>query len=126
MTHRIVAFLIFFHVLGLMISFARKREAPIVVRTARIAFAFIFLQILVAGAMIGMRMPPELRSLHQAVGVGIWLSIFTLAYLARMAAREPDARPISLADLSSSTPRGGRVPAAQGDVPVVASHGVHP
>lgn len=128
MTHRIVAFLLFFHVLGLMISFARKHEAPIVVRTARIAFAFVFLQILVAGAMIGMRMPPELRSLHQAVGVGIWLSIFTLAYLARMAARELDARPISPADLAASTPRGGgiRAGAGKGDIPAVASRGVRP
>lgn len=89
MTHRIVAFLLFFHVLGILIGFTRRREAPIVLRTVRIAFGLILLQILIAGAMIGMRMPPELRSLHQAVGVAIWLSLFTLAYLARGAARDP-------------------------------------
>lgn len=128
MTHRILAFLLFFHVLGVMISFARRREAPIVVRTARIAFGFVFLQILVAGAMIGMHMPSELRSLHQAVGVGIWLSLFTLAYLARMAARTPDERTASLGDASAAGARsaGGRATTGNGEVPVVAGRVVHP
>jgi heme A synthase len=126
MTHRILAYLLFFHVLGLMIVFARRHEAPIVVRAARIAFGFVFLQILVAGAMIGMHMPPELRSLHQAVGVGIWLSIFTLAYLARVAAREPDERLVSLADLSASGPSSRRTGLGKGEVPVVASRGGQP
>ena len=124
MTHRIMAFLLFFHVLGLLISFTMRREAPIVVRTARIAFGFVLLQILVAGAMIGMRMPPELRSLHQAVGVGIWLSLFTLAYLARFAAREPDVEAVPAGDPSRVGPRSAR--AAAGDVPAVASRGVRP
>lgn len=124
MTHRILAYLLFFHVLALMIMFARRHEAPIVVRAARVAFGFIFLQILVAGAMIGMRMPPELRSLHQAVGVGIWLSLFTLAYLARVAAREPDERLVSLADLSATDAPTSRAGLGKGEVPVVASRGV--
>jgi heme A synthase len=126
MTHRILAFLLFFHVLGLVIAFARRNEAPIVVRAARIAFGFVLLQILVAGAMIGMHMPPELRSLHQAVGVGIWLSIFTLAYLARIAAREPDERTAPLADAARAGARSARGGVGKGEVPAVASHGVQP
>ena len=123
MTHRVLAFLLFFHVLGLAIVFARRREAPIVVRAARIAFGFVMLQILVAGAMIGMHMPPELRSLHQAVGVGIWLSLFTLAYLARVAAREPGAEPALAADPSRPGSRPTRT-AAKAEVPAVATRGV--
>jgi heme A synthase len=126
MTHRILAFLLFFHVLGLMIAFARRHEAPMVVRAARIAFGFVFLQILVAGAMIGMRMPPELRSLHQAVGVGIWLSHFSLAYLARIAARDPDERAALLTDTSPAGARRARTAVGNGEVPVVASRGVQP
>jgi heme A synthase len=126
MTHRILAFLLFFHVLGVMISFARRHEAPMVVRAARIAFGFVFLQILVAGAMIGMRMPPELRSLHQAVGVGIWLSLFSLAYLARIAARDPDERAALLTDTSPAGARRARTAVGNGEVPVVASRGVQP
>lgn len=89
MTHRIVAFLLFFHVLGLTIGFTRRREAPVIVRTVRIAFALITLQVLVAASMVELHLPPTLRSLHQAIGVGIWLTLFTLAYLARMASRPP-------------------------------------
>jgi heme A synthase len=126
MTHRILAFLLFFHVLGLMIAFARRHEAPVVVRAARIAFGFVLLQILVAGAMIGMHMPPELRSLHQAVGVGIWLSLFTLAYLARLAARAPDERTALVAEASPLGARPKRAGVGKGEVPVVASRGVQP
>jgi heme A synthase len=126
MTHRVLAFLLFFHVLGLMIAFARRREAPIVVRTARIAFGIVLLQLLVAGAMIGMHMPPELRSLHQAVGVAIWLSLFTLAYLARIAASDPGERSALAPDASPTGIRPGRVGVGNGEVPVVASRGVHP
>jgi heme A synthase len=90
MTHRIIAYLLFFHFIGLVIG-VRKRaatEAPVVRRALYVAFGAVVTQILVAGAMIGMQLPPMLRSLHQAVGVGIWLSAFTFAYLARRAARE--------------------------------------
>jgi heme A synthase len=85
MAHRIVAFLLFFHLLGFTIGVSKRGEAPVVVRAARVAFGLVVLQILVAGAMIGLHLPAALRSLHQAVGISIWLSVFTLAYLARIA-----------------------------------------
>jgi cytochrome c oxidase assembly protein subunit 15 len=90
MTHRVVAFLLFFHVLGLLIGFTRRGEAPVVLRAVRVAFGLIMLQLVVAAAMVELHIPMELRSLHQAVGVGIWLSLFTLAYLARIASRTPE------------------------------------
>jgi heme A synthase len=86
LTHRIFAFLLFFHVLGLLIGFTRRREAPVVLRAVRISFGLILLQIFVAAAMVEMRLPLELRSLHQAIGVGIWLALFALAYLSRLSA----------------------------------------
>jgi hypothetical protein len=58
--------------------------------------------------------------------VGIWLSLFSLAYLARIAAREPDERMASLADPSPTGARSGRAGMGKGEVPVVASRGVHP
>ena len=36
--------------------------------------------------MIGMHLPPVLRSLHEATGVSIWIATFALAYLARSGA----------------------------------------
>jgi heme A synthase len=82
-THRILAFLLFFHVLGLMIRFAKRKDAPIVVRTMRVAFALIFLQLVIAAGMVEMHLPPAMRSLHEADGVAIWLTLFALAWLAR-------------------------------------------
>lgn len=82
-THRLLAFLLFFHVLGLLIGFTRRREAPVVVRTVRIAFALICLQLVIAAGMVEMHLPPALRSLHEADGIAIWLALFALAWLAR-------------------------------------------
>jgi hypothetical protein len=41
----------------------------------------IILQILVAGAMVGMHFPPTLRSSHQAVGTALWIVVVALASL---------------------------------------------
>lgn len=87
LTHRILAYLLFFHLLGTAMAMRRRAEAPVVKRAAFAAFGFVVLQVLVAGAMIGMKLPPVLRSLHEAVGVAIWIATFTFAYLARLAAR---------------------------------------
>lgn len=105
MTHRLLAYVLFFDVLGLAIAFARRREAPVVVRTARIALALVVLQVGVAAAMVELRLPAELRSLHQAIGVCIWLTLFTLAYLARLAAR--DVGPLGAPVLTPAPSAGG-------------------
>ncbi|HMA03324.1 MAG TPA: COX15/CtaA family protein [Gemmatimonadaceae bacterium] len=82
-THRILAFLLFFHVLGLVIGFARRREAAAVNRLVRVAFALICLQLVIAAGMVEMHLPPVMRSLHEADGIAIWLTLFALAWLAR-------------------------------------------
>lgn len=96
-THRVLAFLLFFHVLGLMIGFAKRREAPVVVRTVRIAFALLCVQLVIAAGMVEMHLPPVMRSLHEADGIAIWLTLFTLAWLARFpngsGTREPGGSP---------------------------------
>jgi heme A synthase len=84
-THRVLAFLLFFHLLG-MVMMARKRvQAPVVKRAITLAFSAVILQILVAAAMVEMHLPPVWRSLHQAVGTLVWLAVITMAILARYA-----------------------------------------
>lgn len=85
LTHRVLAVLLVLHLFGLVMALRKRREAPIVRRAATIAFSLGVLQLLVAGAMIGMHLPPVLRSLHEATGVSIWIATFALAYLARIA-----------------------------------------
>jgi cytochrome c oxidase assembly protein subunit 15 len=89
LTHRVLAYLLFFHLLGMVIALGRRRqrEAPVVVTAARVAFGFVVLQIIVAASMVLLTLPPVLRSLHEAVGVSVWLGTFTFAYLARRASR---------------------------------------
>jgi heme a synthase len=89
-THRTLALLLVLHLFGVVMMMRKRRadEAPVVVRAAMIAFAMVILQLIVASSMILLHLPAVLRSLHEATGVGIWLSCFVLAYLARRVAPE--------------------------------------
>ena len=82
-THRVLAFLLYFHMIALAVRVRRRRESVLVRRAAWLAVAALTLQIVVAAGMVELNLPPEWRSLHQAVGTLVWLSIFTLAALAR-------------------------------------------
>ncbi len=85
--HRVLAFLLFGHLLGMAIATGKRREPSVIRRAAWTAFSSTVLQILVAGAMIGMQFPPAFRSLHQAVGTLVWLSVIVLAILSSRAAK---------------------------------------
>ncbi|MEP6992454.1 MAG: COX15/CtaA family protein [bacterium] len=85
LTHRIIAVLLVLHLFGVVMAQRKRRESAVILRTAKISFSLGILQLLVAGAMIGMHLPPVLRSLHEATGVSIWIATFALAYLARRA-----------------------------------------
>ena len=92
MVHRTFAVLLAVYLLGMVMMLSKRRaeEAPVVVRAAAIALGMVILQLVVASAMVLLRLPATLRSLHEAIGVGIWLSCFVLAYLASRAARHPE------------------------------------
>ena len=85
MTHRTIAVLLLLHLVGMVTMLGRRRheEADVVVRAAMIALGMVVLQLAVAASMILFHLPAVLRSLHEATGVGIWLSCFVLAYLGR-------------------------------------------
>jgi heme A synthase len=81
-THRIIAFLILGHVIGITIGVRKRGESRPIRSAAWAALGVVILQILVAGAMVGMHFPPSLRSLHQAVGTALWTVVVALAALA--------------------------------------------
>ncbi|MFI5227532.1 MAG: heme A synthase [Gemmatimonadales bacterium] len=89
MTHRAIAVLLLLHLIGVVMMLRKRRdeEAPIVRRAAYVALGMVVLQLVVASSMILLHLPPVLRSLHEATGVGIWLACYTLAYLAHRVAR---------------------------------------
>ena len=81
-THRIIAFLLLGHLIGISVG-VRKRAEPGPIRNAAwAALGIVVLQILVAAAMVEMHLPPLLRSLHQAVGTALWIVVVALAALA--------------------------------------------
>ena len=92
-THRTLAVLLVLHLIGVVMMLRKRRatEAAVVVRAAHIALGMVLLQLVVASSMVLLSLPPVLRSLHEATGVGIWLSCFTLAYLARRASQDDNA-----------------------------------
>ena len=108
-THRLLAFLLFFHVLGLTIGFARRREAPPVLRTVRVAFALICLQLVIAAGMVELHLPPALRSLHEADGIAIWLALFALAWLARFPNAQESPAPAARASAAAPLAAPGAV-----------------
>jgi heme A synthase len=88
LTHRTLGFLLALHLLMTTVALRKRAatESAPVLRAGAIAAALVVLQLGIAGAMIGMMLPAPIRSLHEAVGVAIWLATFTFAYLARRAA----------------------------------------
>jgi len=84
-THRILAFLLFFHLLGGVVAIVRRGGSGVVGRAAWMAFIAVVLQIAVAAVLVESHLPPVWRSLHQAMGTLVWLSVFTYAALARYA-----------------------------------------
>ena len=105
--HRVAAVLLIGHLFGQIMALRKRSrtEAPVVVRAATIAFSFAMLQLLVAGAMIGMKLPPVLRSVHQAVGVSIWIATFAFAYLAWVGSRPVIEKEVALPVRRSSGQR---------------------
>lgn len=88
LTHRVLAFGLLFHVMGMTIGIARRGAPRPVTRAAWTAFGLILLQVFVAAAMVEMKLPRSLQSLHQAVGTLVWLAIFVLAMLSRKGVRQ--------------------------------------
>jgi heme A synthase len=85
LTHRVLAFLVVLHLIGLAVGVHRRNEATVARRAVTIAAALGLLQLGVAAAMVLGHLPPVLRSLHEATGVSIWIATFALAYLSRIA-----------------------------------------
>lgn len=86
LTHRVLAYVLFFHVIAVSLAISRRAgESRVAARAAKSAAGLILLQLALGAAMVLSMLPPVLRSAHQAVGVGVWLMMFLAAYLARTA-----------------------------------------
>ena len=87
--HRVLAFLLFFHVFGLAVGIRKRREARTIVLASRFAFYAIVLQVCVAAALVELHLPAPLQSLHQAVGTLVFVTIAMLTALAKQGSAHP-------------------------------------
>jgi len=80
--HRIVAFLLFGHIVGLSLGVSKRAEPRPIRAAAWTALTIVTVQVIVAAAMVEMQLPAILRSIHQAFGTALWISVVALAALA--------------------------------------------
>jgi heme a synthase len=107
--HRGLAFLLFFHMIGVTIGVHRRREPGTIRNAARMAMIAVTAQIVVAAIMVELALPPVWRSVHQAMGTLVWLAVVILALVARrrgtvgVLARRPAPQPSPLSSHAAAT-----------------------
>ena len=84
--HRVLAFLLTLHVVGMTIA-AWRRGQGMMRRATTILLSVIVLQIVIAAVLVLAHLPPVLQSLHQAVGTLVWLGAVVVAGLGARGAR---------------------------------------
>ncbi len=84
-THRLLAYLLFLHVLGAGIGTLRRSPPKAVARAAWTAMALVVLQVAVAAALVLSYLPDALQALHLGVGAALWGSLAVWAAIARRA-----------------------------------------
>lgn len=85
-THRVLAFLLTLHVVGMTVA-ARKRGSVTMRRATSVLLGVIVIQIVIAAVLVTTHLPPALQSLHQAVGTLVWLSAVVVARLGSQGAQ---------------------------------------
>jgi heme A synthase len=92
--HRVLAYLLTLHVLGMTVATRKRRERT--GRAVTVLLGVIVTQIVIAAILVSTHLPPVLQSAHQAVGTLVWLSAVVVAALsakgaARTSFRAPSA-----------------------------------
>lgn len=76
--HRLAAYGLVLHLIGLAVRFRKRGESPVAQRLAWIALAAALLQIVVAVVMVLRFLPAEWRALHAALGTAVWVAVVWL------------------------------------------------
>ena len=81
-THRVIGFLVLGHLIGMMIGSRKRNEHRVIRNAVTVAVGLVVLQVLIAAGMVEMHLPAALRSIHQAVGTALWITVVAIAALA--------------------------------------------
>jgi heme A synthase len=106
--HRLLAFLLTLHVVGLAMA-ARKHGGEAGAhragrRATMVLLGVIILQIVLAAILVSTHLPKVLQSLHQAVGTLVWLSAVVAAGLSAKGAEGAESANSTLPTSAPSAP----------------------
>ena len=93
-THRILAFLFAFHVIGMTVA-ARRRESRAMQRATTALLVIVVAQIVLAAVLVSTHLPKSLQSAHQAVGTLVWLAAIVVAAVGAKGAKGAYSKPLS-------------------------------
>ncbi len=96
-THRLLAYALFFHLLGVPLGLARKNAPPPLQRTGWVVAGLAVAQVAAGAIMVLTYLPPFWRALHAALGTAVWVGLVYLTWLAV-------ARPLQAARRVSPAP----------------------
>jgi heme A synthase len=91
-THRLLAYLLFFHLIGATIGVFRRATTPGVRKAALASMILVVMQITVAAALVLHHLPSSMRVLHLVVGAALWMSLVLWATNARQQVARLDQR----------------------------------
>ena len=80
--HRLLAYALFFHVLGLGLGLRRKSAPQRLQRAGWAAVGLVVAQVAVGAIMVLAHLPPHWRGLHAALGTAVWVGLVYLTWLA--------------------------------------------
>jgi heme A synthase len=112
LTHRLLAYALVLHLIGLPFAFRKRGEPPVLQTGAWVLGALGVWQVGVAAAMVLGDFPINhgTRSLHQATGIAIWFAAITMTWLTAIASGRTKVADVALdrpARGSTPTPAGG-------------------
>jgi heme A synthase len=81
--HRVVAFLLLFHLIGATIAVLKRGASPRIRRAALASAVLVVMQITVAAALVLHHLPSSMRVLHLVVGAALWMALVLWATYAR-------------------------------------------
>jgi cytochrome c oxidase assembly protein subunit 15 len=82
-THRLLAVLLIGHLTGMSFGSRKREPGTPVARAALVALSIGILQLVIGTMLIGLALPFALRSIHQAIGTLLWISVATLYALTK-------------------------------------------
>jgi cytochrome c oxidase assembly protein subunit 15 len=80
-THRLLAYALFLHLLGVAVGLRRKGASGAILTAGWVVFGLAMAQIVAGAAMVLAYLPPLLRGVHAALGTAVWVGLVYLGWL---------------------------------------------